>query len=334
VSRKSRRRTMKDVAIAANVSEMTVSRVLRDKGPISDDTRKRVLSMVETLGYVQNRLAGSLATSRSNQVSVIIPSLVSNIFTEVMSGITVALEKAGYNAVVGISDYSLEKEEALVSSMLSWRPAGIIVSNLRHTQKTNNILANADIPVIEMMNVTPDPIDVCVGLDQSRAGRTIADHMLARGYRNFGYVGWNVWDHAAAQRFDAIGRRIEAHNCTLFAPDLFDSPPDFAAGKVGLKKLLEAAPDIDAVFFSNDTAATGGMIHCIENGIKIPDQLALAGFSGLETGQNMPLKLTTVKTQRYDIGRVSARTILNRLAGQASQKVIELEIELIEGETS
>ncbi len=325
---------MKDVAIAANVSEMTVSRVLRNKGPISDRTRKRVLQMVENLGYVQNRLAGSLATSRSNQVSVIIPSLVSNIFTEVMSGITVALEKAGYNAVVGISDYSLEKEEALVSSMISWRPAGIIVSNLRHTQKTRNILANADIPVIEMMNVTKDPIDVCVGLDQSRAGRTIADHMLARGYCRFGYVGWNVWDHAAEQRYQAMKRQIEARSLSLFAPDLFDSPPDFADGKAGLKTLLEMKPDVDAVFFSNDTAATGGMVHCIENGIKIPGRLALAGFSGLETGQNMPLKLTTVKTQRYEIGRMSARNILNRLAGQISDKVVELEIELIEGETS
>lgn len=325
---------MRDVAIAANVSEMTVSRVLRDKGPISKQTRKRVLQMVDTLGYVQNRLAGSLATSRSNQVSVIIPSLVSNIFTEVMSGITVALEKAGYNAVVGISDYSLEKEEALVSSMISWRPAGIIVSNLLHTEKTCNILANADIPVVEMMNVRPDPIDVCVGLDQSRAGRTIADHMLAKGYRKFGYVGWNILDHAAAQRYEAIKQQIEAQNRTILAPDLFDSPPDFADGKAGLKKLLEMDPDIDAVFFSNDTAATGGMIHCIETGIAIPDQLALAGFSGLDTGQNMPLKLTTVKTQRYDIGRVSARNILNRLAGQTSQKVVELEIELIAGETS
>lgn len=334
MSSQTRRRTMKDVAIAANVSEMTVSRVLRDKGPISDETRKRVLSMVETLGYVQNRLAGSLATSRSNQVSVIIPSLVSNIFTEVMSGITVALEKAGYNAVVGISDYSLEKEEALVSSMLSWRPAGIIVSNLRHTQKTRNILANANIPVVEMMNVTTDPIDVCVGLDQSRAGRTIADHMLAKGYRKFGYIGWNVLDHAAGQRFQVIKQQIEAQNLSIFAPDLFDSPPDFAAGKAGLKNMLERVPDLDAVFFSNDTAATGGMIHCIENGIRIPEQLALAGFSGLETGQNMPLKLTTIKTQRYDIGRVSARNILNRLAGQTSQNVVELEIELIAGETS
>ncbi len=329
-----RRRTMKDVAQAANVSEMTVSRVLRDKGPISEKTRSHVLQMVEKLGYVQNHLAGSLATSRSNQIAVIIPSLVNNVFTEVMSGITGALEKAGYNAVIGISDYSLEKEEELVCSMMSWRPAGIIVSNLRHTVKTRNILANAGVPVVEMMNIAVDPIDVCIGLNHSAAGGAIADHLIAKGYRNFGYVGWNREDWAADERFRAIKRAVKGRNSTIVAPDLFEAPPNFADGKAGLKRLLEVAPDVEAVFFSNDTAATGGMILCIENGISIPDQLAIAGFSGLETGQNMPLKLTTIKTNRYDIGRLSARNILNRLAGLKSDPVIDLGFEVISGETS
>ncbi|MEP3277818.1 MAG: LacI family DNA-binding transcriptional regulator [Stappiaceae bacterium] len=329
-----RRRTMKDVAVAANVSEMTVSRVLRNKGPISKKTRRHVLQMVENLGYVQNHLAGSLATSRSNQIAVIIPSLVNNVFTEVMSGITVALEKAGYNAVVGISDYSLEKEEALVSSMMSWRPAGIIVANLQHTVKTRNILANAGIPVVEMMNIAPNPIDVCIGLDHSAAGTAIADHLLSKGYRHFGYVGWNREDRAAHQRFQAIVEQIGSNNLSIVAPDLFEAPPNFAAGKAGLRQLLDIAPNLDAVFFSNDTAATGGMIHCIESGIDVPDQLAIAGFSGLDTGQNMPLKLTTIKTRRYDIGRLSARNILNRLAGQASDPVVDLGFEIIAGETS
>lgn len=325
---------MKDVARAANVSEMTVSRVLRDKGPISKKTRRHVLQMVEKLGYVQNHLAGSLATSRSNQVAVIIPSLVNNVFTEVMSGITGALEKAGYNAVIGISDYSLEKEEALVCSMMSWRPAGIIVSNLRHTVRTRNILANAGVPVVEMMNVAADPIDVCIGLNHSAAGAAIADHLIGKGYRKFGYVGWNNEDRAADERFRAIQCRVKGASCSIVAPDLFHSPPNFAAGKAGLEKLLEAAPDVEAVFFSNDTAATGGMIFCIQNGIRIPDQLAIAGFSGLETGQSMPLELTTIKTRRYDVGRLSARNVLNRLAGQTSEPVIDLGFEVIAGETS
>ncbi len=103
-----KRTTLKDVADAAGVSEMTVSRVLRSKGVVSLRTQGRVRKVVDRLGYVQNRLAGSLAENRSNQVAVVIPSLTNNVFTEVMAGITAKLEEADYNAVVGVTDYDLK----------------------------------------------------------------------------------------------------------------------------------------------------------------------------------------------------------------------------------
>ncbi len=329
-----KRTTLRDVAEAAGVSEMTVSRVLRGNGVVSRRTQDRVGQVVEKMGYVQNQLAGSLATSRSNQVAVIIPSMVNNVFTEVMSGITSELEKVGYNAVVGISDYDLKKEEALIYSMMSWRPAGIIVPNIYHTESTRNILRNTNIPVVEIMNLSRDAIDISVGLDQTAAGRKLALHMLSKGYKSFGCVGWNEEDFSAAARFSEIKRQLNAHGFEIFAPKLFDSPPNFTGGKEGLRKLLDMAPDLDAVFFSNDTAATGGIVHCLEAGISVPDELALAGFSGLEMGQNMPWKLTTISTKRYDTGRTAARSVLNRLWGVETEDYVDLGFELIEGETA
>lgn len=329
-----KRRTLRDVAEVAGVSEMTVSRVLRGSGVVSVRTEKHVKAVVERLGYVQNHLAGSLAQARSNQVAVIIPSLVNNVFTEVMSGITSELEKAGYNAVVGISDYELEKEETLVYSMLSWRPAGVIVPNTFHTKRTRGVLQNCDVPVVEIMNLTHDPIDMSVGLDQNAAGAELAQFMLSRGYRKFGCVGWYDTDFSATIRFSKIREELHARGLDIMAPKLFDSPPNFYGGKEGLRRLLEMYPDLDAVFFSNDTAATGGMVHCIEAGISIPDDLAIAGFSGLETGQNMPKRLTTILTKRFETGRMAARSILNRLSGHPTDRVKDLGFELIAGETA
>lgn len=329
-----KRPTLRDVSKVAGVSEMTVSRVLRGSGVVSNRTRTHVTSVIEKMGYVQNQLAGSLATARSNQVAVIIPSLVNNVFTEVMSGITGELEKAGYNAVVGISDYDLKKEETLIHSMMSWRPAGIIVPNIYHSERTFNILRNADIPVVEIMNLSNAPIDMSVGLDQKAAGRHLAQHLLSRGYQRFGCVGWNANDFSAADRFSAIEAHINQNGLEIFSPPLFDEPPNFSGGKAGLKRLLELRPDLDAVVFSNDTAAMGGMVHCMEQGISVPGQLALAGFSGLETAQNFPQKLTTISTKRFDTGRMAARCILNRLAGVPTKKVTDLGFELIAGETA
>ncbi len=328
-----KRRTLKDVAEAANVSEMTVSRVLRKSGTVSAGTRKTVLAAIDRLGYVENRMAGSLATARSNQVAVIIPSLSNHVFTEVLSGISEMLDREGYQAVVGVSDYSIAKEEELVYSMMSWRPAGFVVSNVRHSPKTRNVLLNADIPVVEIMNLPEDPIEMCVGLNHTEAGRALAAYMVTKKYRRFGYVGWNESDYAAAIRFQAIKAELERHGFGIFAPDLFNRPPNLASGKSGLIRLLEQAPDRDAVFFSNDTAATGGLMHCLQAGISVPDRLAIAGFSGLESGQNLPKRLTTILTNRYETGRRAARNILQQLSNTPVRLRWDMGFELIEGET-
>lgn len=313
---------------------MTVSRVMRGSDVVSKRTIQRVSAIIDELGYVQNRMAGALANARSNQVAVLIPSLSNQVFTEVMSGITKELDKEGYHAVVGITSYSLQREEELIYSMMSWRPAGIMVTSVFHTQKSRNILQNANIPVVEMMNISDKPIEICIGFDHYEAGRILAEHLLLLGYRKFGYVGWNEGDLSAAMRFKAIETSLRKANCSIAAPDLFDGPPNLADGKLGLAKLLGLAPDVEAVFFSNDTAASGGLMYCLQHKISVPDQLAIAGFTGLESSQHLPLKLTTIQTNRFEIGRRSARYILSRLAGGKRQKTMDLNFELIEGETA
>ena len=119
--------TLRDVSEASGVSEMTVSRVLRGRGDVSQTTRDRVLKAARDLGYVPNKIAGALASQRVNLVSVIIPSMSNMVFPEVMMGINSVLETTDLQPVVGITDYLPEKEEKVLYQMLSWRPAGIII---------------------------------------------------------------------------------------------------------------------------------------------------------------------------------------------------------------
>ena len=328
-----KRITLRDVAAAAGVSEMTVSRVLRSKGVVSLRTRENVLQVVERLGYVQNRLAGSLAENRSNQVAVIIPSLTNNVFTEVMAGITSELEKADYHAIVGVTDYDLDKEQALVTSMMSWRPAAVIVSNSVHTKRTTNILRRTGVPVVEMMSLSPDPIDINIGIDQSAAARDLAQYVISKGHRRFAFLGWNEKDTAALDRFREIERVIRAHDLVVVPPRLYDSPPNFLRGKTGVEGLLNTHKDLDAVFFPNDTTAIGGMIHCIENGIRIPDDIALVGYSGLAIAQNMPVQLTTIETKRFETGQMAATKALERLSGRRSARIHDMGYSLLPGQT-
>lgn len=323
--------TQREVAREAGVSDMTVSRVLRGKGVVSEETREHVLRVVHRLGYVQNRLAGSLSDSRSNQVGLIIPSVVNNLFTQVVAGVADELEKAGYNPVVGISDYDIKREERLVESMMSWRPAGFIVTDFVHTDRTRAILKAAKIPVVEILETVGKPIDMCVGFDHANAARALADYLLEKGYRRFGYLGWNNTVFAAAKRYAAFKEHLAENGLGLRAPDYFDCTPDLPSGKQALDSLLGEHPDLDAVVFSNDMAASGGIIRCMEKGIKVPEQLAIAGFGGLQFGQSMPASLTTIFSKRGEIGRRAARLVLNALAGRKPEKTVDLGFDLIVG---
>ena len=125
---------LRDVAKLANVSEMTASRALRRVGDVSAATRKKVEAAALAIGYVPNKLAGNLASRTSNLIGVIVPSLSSFVFPEVLNGISVKLEGSGLQPVTGVTDYDLEKEEAVIRQMLSWRPRGLIIAGLEHTE--------------------------------------------------------------------------------------------------------------------------------------------------------------------------------------------------------
>ena len=208
---------------------MTVSRVLRNSGPVAEKTREKVLDIVEQLGFVPNKVAGSLATSSSNLIAVIVPTLRNQVFTEVLAGITDYLASTGFKAVIGITEYDQDREEALIRSMLSWRPSGLVVSNMNHSERTRKILQKAGIPVVEIMEVSKKPVDSCVGVDHVKAGALMARHFLQRGYQRIGYVGWNNRDLTAAKRFRGFRAELKKNDLDVGAILEFESPEAMAA---------------------------------------------------------------------------------------------------------
>ena len=302
--------TMRDVARLANLSEMTVSRVLTGKGYYSTNAEKKVLAAAESLGYVPNRLAGSLASNRSNLVGVVLPTLSNAVFTEVMSGIYAGLEDKGLQPVFGISEYSREKEEQLVKDMMTWRPAGIIVTGLEHNSKTSAMLRSGDQKVVEIIDVDGDPISSCIGLSHKKAGKIMAEHVIARGYSRLGYIGSNLnLDIRARKRRDEFVRVLEIAGGTLVHELIPEQASSMHLGKALTAEMLTLSYDLDAIYYSNDDMAAGGLMHCIAEKISVPDDIALASFNGLSFIDALPLKITTVRSPRFEIGRLASNHI-------------------------
>ncbi len=328
--------TLKDVAKRAGVGAITVSRALRTPEAVSETLRARIDAAVDELGYVPNRLAGSLASANTQIIPVIVPSLSNAVFAGVLRGIENILGNKGFQVLIANTEYSLPTEEAMVRALLEWAPAGIILAGVDHTDATRRLLSRAGIPVVEMMELGADPIDMVVGFSHFQGGFDITTHLLNRGYRRIGFVGTRMdRDLRAAKRL-AGGK--EALAGVGLQPVIVQNYPvrsSYALGGQALQEILSHHPDVDAVFFSNDDLAVGAVMECIRQGIPIPDRVAIVGFNGLEIGQYISPRLTTVLAPRVKIGETTAEKILSRILGEDEpEPVTDVGYEVLERETT
>ncbi len=306
--------TLRDVSEASGVSEMTVSRVLRNRGDVSDATRQKVLSAAKQMGYVPNKIAGALASQRVNLVAVIIPSMSNMVFPEVMSGISRTLETSPLQPVVGVTDYIPEKEEKVLYEMLSWRPSGIIVAGLEHSDASRAMLRASGIPVVEIMDTDGTPIDAAVGISHRRAGREMGRAIMRAGYRKIGFLGTRLGaDHRARKRFEGFTEALAKHGTEIADTEFYSEGSALGKGREITQKILARSPDLDCIYYSNDIVGAGGLLWMLEQGYDIPGRIGLAGFNDVELLQGLPRKLATMDSCRAEIGRRAAEIILDRV---------------------
>jgi LacI family gluconate utilization system Gnt-I transcriptional repressor len=302
--------TLRDVSEAAGVSEMTVSRVLRKKPDVSEATRLRVLEAARRLGYVPNKIAGALASQRVNLVAVIIPSMSNMVFPEVMTGITDVLDDTGLQPVVGLTGYRPEKEEKVLYEMLSWRPAGVIIAGLEHSDASRAMLRASGIPVVEIMDVDGTPVDSVVGISHRRAGQQMAQAIIRAGYRRIGFMGTKMpLDHRARKRFEGFTGALARAGIEMADHEFYSGGSALAKGREMTAEMLLRTPDLDFLYYSNDMIGAGGLLYLLEKGVDIPGRMGLAGFNGVELLNGLPRRLATMDACRLEIGRRAAEII-------------------------
>ncbi|MEL6169854.1 MAG: LacI family DNA-binding transcriptional regulator [Pseudomonadota bacterium] len=328
--------TLRDVSEASGVSEMTVSRVLRNRGDVSDTTRKRVLEAARALGYVPNKIAGALASNRVNLVAVIVPSLSNMVFPEVLSGISSILDDTPLQPVFGVTNYMPEREETVLYEMLSWRPSGVIIAGLEHSEASQAMLKGAGVPVVEIMDTDGSPLDAAVGISHRRAGREMAKRIVRNGYSRIGFLGTKMpLDHRARKRFEGFTDALAKDHIEVFDQEFYEGGSSVAKGREMTAAILERSPNLDFLYYSNDVIAVGGMFYCTEQGYDIPGRIGLAGFNGVELLDGLPKQLATMDACRFEIGAAAAMIVRDRVLGEdrAPGEVIELSPRLNMGQT-
>ena len=328
--------TLRDVSEASGVSEMTVSRVLRNRGDVSEATRTRVLEAAKNLGYVPNQIAGALASNRVNLVAVIIPSLSNMVFPEVMTGISEVLDDTPLQPVVGVTNYKPEREEKVLFEMISWRPSGIIIAGLEHSDASRAMLEASGIPIVEIMDTDGTPIDSMVGISHRRAGREMAKAIFKAGYRNIGFLGTKMsLDHRARKRFEGFTEALAKEGLEIRDQEFYSGGSALAKGRELTETILSRSPDLDFIYYSNDLIGAGGLLYCLDKGISVPDEIGLAGFNAVDLIDGLPMRLATMDSCRLEIGRAAAKIIADRVSdeGDPSGNSIELTPTLSTGQT-
>jgi LacI family gluconate utilization system Gnt-I transcriptional repressor len=317
-----------DVARAAGVSAITVSRAINTPDKLAPATLRAVRAAVASLGYVPNLTAGSLASNRSRTAGLIVPTVADSIFSDTIDGLAATLTAHRYQLLLGRSGYEDAQEDALVATFLGRRVEGLVLTGVTHARGVRARLRRARLPVVEVWDLDSRPIDTVVGFSNVEAGRAAARYLLARGWRDLAFVGGT--DERSAKRLAGFREAAHAAGVTRVRSVLLPPPSSPVDGSAALTRLLgESRPR--AVFCSNDTLAAGVVFECVRRRIAVPGALAVMGFADLPLASAMVPALTSVQVSAGEIGRRAGDALLRRLRGDpAAPRVIDVGFRIVQ----
>ena len=334
-SQKNSKISLSQVAGAAGVSKMTASRVIRGEGGYSEKTRDLVMQQVDRLGYLPNRLATVFAGDKSSTfIGVSIPDLGNEVFAHVLEGIDHKLGSFGHQTVLGLTQHTETAEEDWIRTVLSWQPAGLILTGRFHSSRAMDMLRNAGIPIVEIWDLNSSPLDMSVGINHFDAGFDMGRFLVGCGYRNIGYVGTSHdTANAATTRLGGFVKAVTAGGGAVTKQLCLHDTAAYYPGYYGTEQLLTSTPTLDCIFYQNDAMAFGGMQYCVAKGRDVPGDIGIAGWGDLPIAAVLPKRLTSMHVPHLKLGQAAAEMMMSRLSGEPVHPTRDIGFQLIPGST-
>jgi LacI family gluconate utilization system Gnt-I transcriptional repressor len=323
------------VAEAAGVSKMTASRVLRGEGGYSEKTKEKVMLKVDQLGYLPNRLATVFAGDQSSTfIGVSIPDLGNEVFAQVLEGIDRKLGSFGHQTVLGLTQHTPQEEENWIATVLSWQPAGLILTGRAHSPRATDMLRNAGIPVVEIWDFNSSPLDMSVGLNHFDSGFDMGRYLVGCGYRKIGYVGTSHdTANAATTRLAGFCKAVESGGGVVSKQLCLHDTATYYPGFYGTEQLLASHTEIDCIFYQNDAMAFGGLQYSTSRGLRVPEDIGIAGWGDLPIASVLPKRLTSMHVPHLKIGQSAAEMMIARISGEPVENCRHVDFHLIPGST-
>lgn len=306
-----------------------MSRALSRPDKVREETRRRVEAAVAKTGYVVNSFASTLRSGRSSIIAVFASNLQNQHFANVMQGCSDALEGSGFHLLMAQAGIGEDQQREVVESVVPFRPAAMLFTDLLKPGSIRSLITAQGVPIMEMWDQRHDPADMLVTISEHDNGRLMGDHFARQGFRKIAYAG-QLYDRGQ-RRLAGFREALGEHGLECSAVVPVERGWDIEAGLEALETIRRTLPDCDAVFFGTDMLAVGGLVHARRSGVRVPEDLAIAGFGDIDLARHMDPPLTSLFIASYDMGLTAGQMLLKSLRHEAiANRVVSFPLRLQE----
>jgi LacI family transcriptional regulator len=323
--------TIKDIARKANVSHTTVSRALNDKSRIKSETKEKIILIAKELNYRPDFIARSLVMRRTKTLGLVITTIANPFYTELSQGIESTAISLGYNIILCSTNYDLSAEKKYVDMLQSKGVDGIIFTSA-HMGDPNIIrLAEEGFPIILVNRRTYHPtvrdkVDY-VGVDNIRGGFLAVEHLIKLGHERIGVIGGSSESSVGFERLEGGKKALAAYGLKVMGDYFLEGDFLRGSGYQGGKRFLAMGMPPTAIFATNDYMALGTYQAIVEEGIRVPEEVALIGFNDIEFTSMKGIELTTIGQKKYEMGALAVRRLVERVEGRKGEPPEEMILE-------
>lgn len=315
--------TIMDIANRAGVSKATVSMVVNKKdGSISKATREKILSIIEEIGYIPNSIARSLSTNKSGTIGITIPDIMNPFFSQIARAIEDAASELQYNVILCNTDNSEDKENMYIKLLISKQVDGVIlISGGKSTNSISHLKSNS-IPFVLVDRYIDGYKDESGVYCENKEGvMEGVEYLYSKGKRKIVFVSGPTKHHVFKKRLE--GYKIFMKSKEIYDENLiFQGDITLQGGMEATKKILKSISNVDAIFYSNDLMALGGIKVLTRMGYSIPNDISIMGFDNIQITEFVEPELTTIAQPIYEMGQSACELLVRNINGEDGEKII------------
>lgn len=324
-----------DVAQHAGVSTATVSRVLNNPEKVAAKSRMAVNTSIEALGYIPDGAARALASRHSGIVGAIVPTLDNALFAAGIQSLQRSLRQHDYTLIVASHEYDLAEELNEVRMLLRQGVDALLLVGSQHDPALLRLLEEKRVPYVNCWAWESDSSQPYIGFDNRKAARRIADYLLDLGHVDLAVIAGRTDNNDRARdRVLGIRDAIEARQLRLAPEKIIERSYSVKQGRDAMRQLLQMDRLPTAVLCGNDILAMGAVAECQSSGIKIPDEISIAGFDDLDMSSQIKPALTTIYVPSAEMGENAAEYLVAKIRQEPIEPPAEIETRLMVRETT